>query len=224
MKNKIAFQVVMLIAVTIIGVLIFKNKKSVAPQITGFSDQAIDFSDPKAKLNSAEQTTVFRAQNSAKKMVVDVELKKCAAFLNYSNGNSLETARQQIKANVQFQSEELEMTEYQLTSTANEEIIVQNNLNEEIKDQVRVFKMAKDGLPDRIKNFPNANLSRDLKLEGALTLGRLVKKIEKFRAITDTGQEMFYEVEAGKTVLLSFLTGKKQLLCEDMSCTCNEFQ
>ena len=223
MKNKIAFQVVILIAATIIGVLIFKNKKSVAPQITSSNGEVIDFSDPKAKRNLEEQTTVYRAQNSANKKVVDVELKKCVAFLDYSNGNSLETARQQIKANVQFQSDELEMTEHQLRSAADDEIIVQSNPNEEKKDQIRVFKMAKDGLPDRVKNFPNANLSRDLKLEGALTLGRLVKKIEKFRATTATGQEMFYEIEEGKTVRLSLTQGKNQLICEELKCSCNQF-
>ncbi len=222
MKNKIAFQVVILIAVTIVGVLIFKNKKSVAPQITS-DDQVIDFSDPKSKLGLEEETTVYRAQNSANQKVVDVDLKKCASFLVYSSGNSLESAQQQIKTNIQFQSDELEMTEFQLRSATGDEIIVQNNSNEEKKDQVRVFTMAKDGLPDRVKDFPNANQSRELKLEGALTLGRLIKKIEKFRAVSDSGKEMFYEVEEGKTIRISLTEGKNQLLCEDLKCSCNQF-
>ncbi len=220
-KNNWAFQILIVAAVALVGTLVLKNKKP-AP-LEKLKEVSVDFSDPSAKSAAVANSVRVGATNPTAQKVLTVDLQRCAPFLSGGESLQLEDIYQQIKSSMQFQNEVLEMTEYELRSDKNEDLVIQDNSYEEKKDQIRVFKIAQDGLPDRIKDFPNATLSKDLRLEGALTLGRLTKKTEKYQALSASGANLFYESAAGKIIRLSLTTGRNQLQCEEQVCSCNQY-
>lgn len=158
------------------------------------------------------------------KTIVDKEIEKCAPFLKISDQTNLfSQTLDQLKMKYGITKEEVDMTEYQLMTKSNEELVIQHIPSEESKNQVRVFKTAADGFPDRIKKFPNSNASEKLRLKGALTLGTLTKQIEKFKIVNADRSVLAYEKSNNEITRLDFTIGRNQLICEDQRCQCHEF-
>jgi hypothetical protein len=153
-------------------------------------------------------------------------LEKCASFLKTaaeSEKSTLEKTLAQIKEHYQISNEAIDSTEYQLLTRSNEELVVQHIPNEEQKNKVRVFKTGPDGFPDRIKTFPHSAEAEDLRLIGALSLGTLNKKIEKYKTENNDRSILTYEKSNGEITRLDFINGRNQLICEDQLCQCHEF-
>lgn len=196
MKNKSMPQ-------TKLGPLVLENEESVAEDIV---------------VKKATPTVLKKMQFSSE------NLKKCADFLSEKSATNLEQTLQQIKTRFHL-TEKLEITEYQLFGPNNEQIVVQNIPQEEMKNKIRVFKTAADGFPDRIKDFPNAAAgSIEDRLQGALTLGRLQLKIDKYQAISSSGTKLDYDKSENKITKINLSQGRTQLTCEQGQCSCERFR
>ncbi len=156
------------------------------------------------------------------KALTAVDLKKCGDFLTQQSGNDLNAMFMQIKKRL-ASVEILELTEYQLRASDQQEIIVQQNPREESKNQVRVFKAGDDGFPDRLKNFPNSDGNPEQRLEGALTLGKLIRKIDKFSLVSNDGAQVRLEKQNNEITRIDFTSGHNQLICEDKLCACTTY-
>lgn len=212
------------VAIAVIFILKKENKKIDIQTVKapGSPNAPNTSSLPKATPQSGEK----KVYDKTPALTADIyknDLKPCAPFLENYKSDSLEFVLKQIKKNENFEQDLPEMIEYQLLTEKNEEIVVQKTPSEEKKDQVKVFKIATDGFPDRVKEFPNSTLAVDLKLQGALTLGKIIKEIDKYQALNISGANLFYEVENEKVTRISFTKGKAQLLCEQLSCVCKSF-
>lgn len=217
MKNRLSFQIVLVLVTVVVGVLLLKNKNPSAPANNQIS---FENSNVGEKTIQEKEVVVGNQTRGSTQEIKSVDVKKCASFVTTTS--NLDLVLKEITSNISFQPS-LEMNEYQLTGPNAEEIVIQEMPHEVPKDQIRVFKMAADGLPDRVKDFPNAGSSLNGKLDGALSLGKLNKKIEKYQALNKEGQQLNYEIEQGRVARISFVKGKSQLLCEEGSCSCNEF-
>ncbi|MFZ3230073.1 MAG: hypothetical protein WA160_07705 [Pseudobdellovibrio sp.] len=158
------------------------------------------------------------------KTIKQQELQNCVAFLSSDGSAGFEHVLEEIRQHAQTINEVIDLTEYQLRTKANEELVVQHIPLEETKNQVRVFKMSEDGFPDRIKKFPNYDASIPLRLQGALTLGALEKKIVKYKAVQTDGRNAFlFEITNDEITKIDFTNGRNQLICEDNRCQCLQF-
>lgn len=161
-------------------------------------------------------------QNKAEKKINNISLEKCGSYLKEIDTNNFNTVLNEIIKKNNLLEPKLDMTEYQLQTKSNEEIVVQHIPSEEDRNIIRVFKMADDGFPDRIKEFPNANGEIKLRLQGALSLGALIKKIEKLKT-KSKHQELMVEKSNNAITRVDFINGKNQLICEDQLCECHQF-
>ncbi|MBC7464845.1 MAG: hypothetical protein H7256_02540 [Bdellovibrio sp.] len=221
------------IFILILGMAIFMekmavrstNKKSsseqtevekVDPTKTDFVGEPIE--------QKTKEIQVQAASASPAQTIKVQEFGKCASFLKInSQGDSASQALEQIKSHYDLVKDVVDMTEYQLRTRSNEELVVQHIPGEEIKNQVRIFKTADDGFPDRVKKFPNSNGSEKQKLMGALTLGERTKKIEKYKVVNSDRSVLAYEKSEGVVTRVDFTNGKNKLICEDQRCQCHEF-
>lgn len=210
---------IVLIAAIVVGFFYFKNKSTrqsapAVPMETDFLGEPLELPNKPIKIR-LESTP-------APKSIQSSDLKKCGHFLTSSSADNLEATVLEIKKTLMAE-ETLELTEYQLRGGDNAEIIVQQTPNEEPKNQIRVFKLAADGFPDRIKKFPNSSDDSQSQLAGALTLGTQKNKIEKYQIIKPQA-ELRYDKTENKIVRISFLQGKFQLICEEQTCSCQEIK
>lgn len=201
--------------------------------------QAQQSSVEKEKINTAEtdflgepiekKTEPVLVKAAATKPAQEVKeqsFEKCASFLKVepsAEATQLAAMLSQIKKHYAITNEVVDLTEYQLHTRSNEELVVQHIPTEEPKNQVRVFKTAADGFPDRIKDFPNSGGTEELRLEGALTLGSISKKIEKFKIVNHDRSVLAYEKSNDEITRIDFTSGRNQLVCEDQQCSCHEF-
>lgn len=156
------------------------------------------------------------------KTIVTTDLKKCGDFLNQQSSSDFDAVLMLIKK--RFSSNEiLELIEYQLRTDDQQEVIVQQNLHEENKNQVRVFKSGEDGFPDRVKIFPNFDGNLQQRLEGALTLGRLERKIDKYSFTSNDGSQVRFEKQQNRITRIDYTSRRNQLICEDKSCACTTY-
>lgn len=206
-------------ATIIIAVLFFFQKsKSIKPQQI-----------PEAH-NVLESVTVGRVNTIAKSaapekaptVIEKADLTACGRFLNNQSALNLNETVQTIMKQSSHK-ETLERTEYQLISNDNREIIVQHTPDEESKNKIRVLRVANDGFPDRIKNFPRSKGSTEDQLQGALTLGVLKNKIEKYSVMQESGVLLKFDKSQNQVIRINYSNGRNQLLCEESKCSCHSF-
>ena len=214
-----------LIIIAVAGaVYITTNKQGQTEDANEVKELTTDFLGQ--PIEQQTQSVIVKAANETnqeiKKEIQTQFLKNCASFLKNEKIQNNEQALEAIKNQYQISDVGIDMTEYQLRTKSNEEIVVQHIPGENFKNIVRVFKTAEDGFPDRIKSYPNAKASVKLRLAGALTLGQLIKKIEKHKAVNSDGTELYYEKSKNEVIKVEFLNGQNQLICEDQLCQCNK--
>lgn len=221
------------IFILILGMAIFMEKMAVKSTNEKISSEKntnekvdttkTDFLGEPVEQKSVSVPVKAAAANPPQQLKVQ-DFEKCASFLKInSGGDGLAQTLEQLKSHYGLVNDVIDMTEYQLRTRSNEELVVQHIPGEEVKNQVRVFKTAGDGFPDRIKKFPNSNGSEKLKLSGALTLGEVTKKIEKFKVLNADRSVLAYEKSEGAVTRVDFTNGKNKLICEDQLCQCHEF-
>lgn len=210
----------LIIAAVIIlaAILFFKKNKSAQEQSKNVAHNVLQ-SVTVGRVNSAAKNTV---QGKAPAIVEAPSLAACGYFLSNQSGANLDETVNTI-LNQSSQKEILERTEYQLIANDQREIVVQFTLDEEPKNKVRVLRIADDGFPDRIKNFPSSKGSVEDQLQGALTLGTLKNKIEKYSVNQGNGILLKFEKSKNKVVRINYSNGRNQLLCEDAKCLCQTF-
>ena len=196
-----------------------ETREKIDPTKTDFLNEPIEQTKEVAVVKSAETTT--------RKNLKTENIEKCAPFLNQTQlaggASILDQALEKIKQHYGITDDRIDLTEYQLRTRANEEIVVQNIPAEEVKNQIRIFKTAADGFPDRIKKFPNYAGTVNERLAGALTLGTLEKTVEKFRTTNADQSSVSYEKSDGKISRVEYSKGRTQLVCEDGQCACQMF-
>lgn len=155
-------------------------------------------------------------------VVVAANLSACGKFLSAQSGSHFNETVKTILQHVSGK-ETLELTEYQLVTSDQRELIVQHTPDEETKNKIRVLRVAADGFPDRIRNFPRSEGPVEDQLQGALSLGVLKNKIEKYSAADASGSVLKIEKSQNQIVRISYSQGRNQLLCEEAQCTCQSF-
>ncbi|OFZ28521.1 MAG: hypothetical protein A2622_05345 [Bdellovibrionales bacterium RIFCSPHIGHO2_01_FULL_40_29] len=218
MTSRRILQIISVIfVISLVGVLFVKTNKP-GPH-TSVHHKNLDFSEGVVRLDSLPETIVRSRKGSIKK-IQEVDISKCTGFIDPQK--NYETILNQIKRNTSLQEQKLEMIEYQLLNQDSKEVIIQKNINKAPADQVRVFILSEDGFPTRVKTFPNSRRSLEKKLAGALSLGVVTKKIEKYQALGQSGEQLFIEIENRKITRINYIQNQIQLLCEENTCSCNQ--
>lgn len=118
-------------------------------------------------------------------------------------------------------SPHLELEQYELKSSTDEQIIVQMVPGEELKDQVRAFLISKaDGLPDRIHHFPQAKAEISKRLQGALTLGQLIQKNETTHQDGTLGELLEIEKNKDQILRVRYSEPGLEFSCDENKCEC----
>ena len=208
-------------AVLIITAVLFPKKNKSAEIQKESTSQAHNVLDSVTvgRINTATKSNV---SVKAPAIVEKSNLTACGSFLANQNGSNLDETVQLILKQ-SSQKETLERTEFQLLSKDQKEIVVQLTPDEEPNNKVRVLRVASDGFPDRIKNFPHVKGTIEDQLQGALSLGTLKNKIEKYSVIQGNGIQLKFEKSNNHVVRINYSNARNQLVCEDAKCICQTF-
>ncbi len=123
-----------------------------------------------------------------------------------------------------FNSPVIEMERYELKTNEDADLVVQYIPSEEPKNEVRVFNISKeDGLPDRVHEFPNSTAAAAKKLDGALSLGKIMQKNETFRQEGLRGETL--EIEKSNNAILKIRYSEPgiEFTCNEIKCKCLTF-
>jgi hypothetical protein len=136
-----------------------------------------------------------------------------------SKRDSLSAVVKELRALHRFSSATLVEENYELMGANQLKWVVQNIPSE--SEPIRVFKISpKDGLPDRVRDFPGRDGTLKERLEGALTLGELVStRVTKVQS-TEEADELEVESEGEEVLSLKYRSRRVQLECNSTKCFC----
>ncbi len=218
MKYAEIISVTCLAVITVAALVFFQKHKPIDSVQTTKASNILQ-SDIVGRVNSTASTG---SGEKAPALIEADSLAACGSFLSAASSANLnktvETILQQST-----EKEILELTEYQLLTSDQREMIVQLTPDEEPKNKIRVLRVAEDGFPDRIKNFPNAKGSPEDQLQGAISLGTLQNKIEKYSVNQGNGIQLKFEKSQNQVLRINYSNGRNQLLCEEAKCSCQSF-
>ncbi len=213
------------------------NKKSVALITIAVSLAALFFyskrndqkfesaiTKKKTELAFVEDSKKNKASESKPKLVFEKEtfhkeFDKC--FKSGPTSDTFAGVLQFIKKRINF-SDPITISEnYELISASQKEIVVQYISQEEDKNKVRVFTInAKDGLPDRLKEFPNSDSSAETRLVGALSLGQLKNKTTSTTQNAYDGSVLNLDQSNDQIIRIHLMTNSFDFECKNQNCFC----
>ncbi len=175
-------------------------------------------SSEKAAATMLEQTKKDSDIKTAESTIQD-QFKKC-----FKRGKKLENIEDVLKTILQQQDYSpavISEESYELTTSDNNNLVIQVIPQEEDKNQVRVFSISQsDGLPDRIKEFPESNAPPPIRLKGALSLGTMKSKSRSITQTSYDGSMLSIDTKNEKTVRLHLITKNFEFECKNQNCLC----
>ena len=210
MKSKKAF---LFIAATIVFLITIVSLKQKRTTIEKSELEQIQI----AKSATSSESTTMSPEKS--EHVVQLEFKKC--FKKQVQSEDLQEIMAELLRQKDYAPPILSEESYELQTIDDKSLVVQVLPEEEEKNKVRVFAINKlDGLPDRIKDFPEVNSPFVQKLNGALSLGTLKSKGVSTNQMAYDGSMLSIDKKDEKVVRLHLITKSFEFECKNQSCLC----
>lgn len=150
---------------------------------------------------------------------IQEEFQKC--FKKETSAQSLESMKSVLLQQKDYSSPSLSEENYELVSKDNQNLVVQYIPMEENENKVRVFSInPADGLPDRIKDFPQNSGEISLRLKGALSMGSVKSKTVSTTQSSYDGSMLSIEQKDDKVIRLHLITNGFDFECKELSCQC----
>lgn len=214
------------IFILIVGLSLFILKQ--APTLEQKKTNDSNFQEQLEKNLPPLQHKPVRAEDAAGRAALEAKarpLQICAPFLTDQQGEQkpLIKTLQKFRDFYHIDVEALELSEYQLKTNTGESIVVHHDPAEENKSRVRVFKIASDGLPDRVYKFPRMDEAESKQLEGALSMGTVFKKTDKYKIVNHDGTILLFDRTNDVISKIDFTDGRNQMICENQLCQCQSY-
>lgn len=147
------------------------------------------------------------------------EFQKC--FKKESKAQNLESLKTILLQQKDFSSPSLSEESFELVTDDHKNLVVQHIPMEDSSNKVRVFSInPEDGMPDRIKDFPQNSAEISLRLKGALSLGVVKSKTTSTTQTSYDGSMLSIDEKDNKVVRLHLITTAFDFECKDQSCQC----
>lgn len=147
------------------------------------------------------------------------EFQKC--FKKETTAQNLESIKTVLLQQKDYSRPSLSEESYELVSQDNQSLVVQYIPMEENENKVRVFSInPQDGLPDRIKDFPQNSAEVSLRLKGALSMGSVKNKTTSTIQSSYDGSMLSIDQKDNKVIRLHLITSGFDFECKDESCQC----
>ncbi len=147
------------------------------------------------------------------------EFIKC--FSKETSAQNLETLKNVLLQQKDYSSPTLSEENFELVGKDNQSLVVQYIPMEENQNRVRVFSInPADGLPDRIKDFPQINAEVSLRLKGALSMGSVKSKTTSTTQSSYDGSMLSIDQKDEKIIRLHLITSGFDFECKDQTCQC----
>lgn len=217
-RNKILLVVVL---ATVIGVATYLKQKTNETSIYLSEEAHIEKRLEDIKVPAKMQTYAALADTSAadREQAIQIEFKKC--FNKEIKLQSLEGVKSALLQQRDFSAPALSEENFELTTDDKRNLVVQHIPMEENRNKVRVFLInPADGLPDRIKDFPNSEAELALRLKGALSMGTVKTKTTSTTQNSYDGSLLSMDLENEKVVRIHLITTSFDFECKEQSCQC----
>lgn len=152
------------------------------------------------------------------------QLQSCFPGADVKNVNK-DTMKAYFEKKSDFSPAQLQLEQYELVAKNNQKIVVQYTPGEESKNQVRAFNVNKtDGFPDRITKFPQSTGELSKRLDGALTLGKLISKTETTHQAGTAGELLEIEKDQNAILWVRYSEPGLEFSCDKIKCKCTKMQ
>lgn len=222
-KSKLYVLVIVIAAaVTAAWLLNLKNQDPNLESSNQKEKRLEDISVP-AKVSGTSAVTGATAVGSDVKVSpreqIQEEFQKC--FKKETSAENLESMKAVLLQQKDYSSPTLSEENYELVGQNNQNLVVQYIPLEENENKVRLFSInPADGLPDRIKDFPQYGSEVSLRLKGALSMGTIKSKSTSTTQSSYDGSMLSIEQKDDKVVRLHLMTNGFDFECKDKSCLC----
>ena len=215
MKKNHIFLLLCAFVAAVAAVVLLNSKKEVA--VDKLKNIQLDRKSVVAATDIKTAIPSNELQSSASK--IQIEFKKC--FKKETKVENLENMKSTLLQQKDYSSPVLNEENFELETADKKNLVVQHIPQEENKNKVRVFSInPTDGLPDRIKDFPNVGAEVSLRLKGALTLGTLKSKTSSTIQNAYDGSMLSLEEKDDKIVRIHLITTTFDFECKNQSCVC----
>ncbi len=213
-KNKVLLLVSILTAI-IAGLLLVNPRKETS--IDKLNNIRVSHV---AAVSSGDSSAPQRADGiSAQSEKIQNEFKRC--FKKDAKVESFESMKAALLQQKDYSAPLLNEETFELETADKKNLVVQHIPQEENKNIVRVFSInPADGLPDRIKDFPNMAADVSLRLKGALSLGSLKGKSSSTVQNAYDGSMLSLEEKDNKIIRIHLITNNFDFECKNQSCVC----
>lgn len=150
---------------------------------------------------------------------IQEEFKKC--FKKETSVQTLEDMKENLLQQKDYSKPSVDEENYNLVTNEGQNLVVQHIPLEENENKVRVFSInPTDGLPDRIKDFPQNSAEVSLRLKGALGMGSIKSKtISTIQSAYD-GSLLSIDQKDEQVIRIHLITTSFDFECKEQSCLC----
>lgn len=182
-------------------------------------DLSLSAQDPKAASIKIDGVKEIGSATAVSSNQIQEEFQEC--FKKETSAQSLEAMKTVLLQQKDYSNPTLSEESYELIGKDNQILVVQYIPLEENENKVRVFSInPADGLPDRIKDFPQNSSEVSLRLKGALGMGSIKSKTTSTTQSSYDGSMLSIDQKDDKVIRLHLITNGFDFECKDQGCQC----
>lgn len=217
-NTKYIFLIILAAAVTAAWLMNLKNAPIGSENETQAEKRLEDLSLPQVK-NEIEEASTDSTNAAGAISLMHDEYRKC--FKKETSIQNLELMKTALLQQKDYSKPSLNEESYELVGNDKQELVVQYIPQEENENKVRVFAInPKDGLPDRIKDFPQNAGEISVRLKGALTMGSIKSKTVSTTQSAYDGSLLSIDQKDDKIIRIHLITSGFDFECKEQSCLC----